>query len=32
MHRFSVTRNGKCRNMWRCDKCREEMKAYKPSD
>lgn len=32
LHAFSVTTNGKKRDLWRCEKCREDMKSYKATD
>ena len=32
MHGIVVTRKGIRRELWRCDKCREDMKTYKVID
>jgi hypothetical protein len=32
LEHISVVRNGKSRELWRCEKCRQDMKTFKPSD
>lgn len=32
VHGIVITRHGKTRQMYRCDKCKQEMHSYKPSD
>ena len=32
LEHISEVRNGKSRELWRCEKCRQDMKTFKPSD